>query len=97
MQQPPAVGWGKTFLFLCLAEAKNGDMKSRPFSRRDFLHATAAEPKSPKLIGIQVGAVSFLDKGTEGVLDLCANALLLSFFLLRTGAELIKKVAELGR
>ena len=29
--------------------------------------------------------------------NLCANALLLSFILLKTVAELIKKVAELGR
>ncbi|MGA2248486.1 MAG: twin-arginine translocation signal domain-containing protein [Verrucomicrobiota bacterium] len=75
-------------------------MKSRPFSRRDFLRATAvataaaaltppllraAENKSPKMIGIQVGAVSFLDEGTEQVLDLlqergAVNTLFLAAF-----------------
>ena len=45
--------------------------------RRDFLgvaalaaqSATSAAPSSPKMVGIQVGAVSFVDEGVDKVLD----------------------------
>ncbi len=65
-------------------------------NRRDFLTAAAATPmgaalaqpapfKSNKMIGIQVGAVSFLDEGTEQVLDILqarahVNTLFLAVF-----------------
>src|SRR5215831_962919 len=46
-------------------------------NRRDFLQAAAAAPlgasqaaPAKKMIGIQVGAVSFVDEGTERVLDI---------------------------
>src|SRR5438874_1357729 len=42
--------------------------------RRSFLTTTAAgaflPPASPRMIGIQVGAVSFVDEGVEPVLDI---------------------------
>ena len=56
-------------------------MNSNEKNRRDFLKLAAgasaalamptpAHPAvSPKMIGIQVGAVSFVDEGTERVLD----------------------------
>jgi hypothetical protein len=66
-------------------------------NRRDFLKLTAgagaalAMPTaaqtavSSKMIGIQVGAVSFIDEGTERVLDVlqergCVNTLFLAVF-----------------
>src|ERR1700723_1230874 len=66
-------------------------------TRREFLKVTAgagaalAMPASaqtavsPKTIGIQVGAVSFVDEGTEKVLDVlqeraCVNTLFLAVF-----------------
>ena len=54
-------------------------------NRREFIRATAAttlaatlapevlraaEPRSEKMVGMQVGAVSFVDEGVEPVLDL---------------------------
>jgi len=75
-------------------------MTSIPFSRRRFLKATsvataaasvapawlrAADKSSSRMIGIQVGAVSFLDEGTERVLDIlqergAVNTLFLAAF-----------------
>src|SRR5436309_2529884 len=71
----------------------------REFSRRNFLKTAAtaaaasaltpvlAAPSVPprKMIGIQIGAVSFLDEGTERVLDIlqergAVNALFLATF-----------------
>jgi hypothetical protein len=60
-------------------------MKSRQFNRRQFIKTSsaaavavsltpallrAADKTSSKMIGIQTGAVSFLDEGTEQVLDI---------------------------
>src|SRR5579864_2088339 len=74
---------------------------SSDFSRRDFLRTTtsaaagvfagtslsalAAPSRQDKMIGIQVGAVSFLDEGTEQVLDIlqergAVNTLFLATF-----------------
>jgi len=75
-------------------------MKARPFNRREFIRTTsvataaatlaptvlrAADASSPKMIGMQVGAVSFLDEGTEQVLDIlqergAVNTLFLAAF-----------------
>src|SRR5580700_5703986 len=75
-------------------------MKSSQLPRREFLKTAstavaaaalapamlrAGEEKSPKMIGIQVGAVSFVDEGTEQVLDIlqergAVNALFLATF-----------------
>ena len=75
-------------------------MKANQFSRREFLKASstalaaatlaptmlrADDKKSPKMIGIQVGAVSFQDEGTEQVLDIlqergAVNTLFLAVF-----------------
>jgi hypothetical protein len=72
----------------------------KPLTRREFLKTTstavaaaalapamlhADEKSSPKMIGIQVGAVSFLDEGTEPVLDIlqergAVNTLFLAAF-----------------
>src|SRR5580765_1833038 len=49
------------------------------------LGQAAAVPLSSKMIGIQVGAISFVDEGTEKVLDVlqeraCVNTLFLAVF-----------------
>ncbi|MBS1851153.1 MAG: hypothetical protein JST79_09600 [Acidobacteria bacterium] len=73
-------------------------MPDSDFSRREFLKVTAsaalaaptlgwaAAPSSPdKMVGIQVGAISFVDEGTEKVLDILqeragVNTLFLAVF-----------------
>ena len=64
---------------------------SHPFDRRQFLKGAALAPAliqaapATKMIGIQIGAVSFLDEGTEKVLDIleergAVNTLFLAVF-----------------
>src|SRR5258705_11124132 len=71
-------------------------MLSLDLNRREFLKITAgagaalavpalAHAPSNKMIGIQVGAISFVDEGTEKVLDVlqeraCVNTLFLAVF-----------------
>jgi hypothetical protein len=81
----PGVPFPRHFgLFPAIFPRQNRGMKSRPFTRRDFLKTAAtaaavtaltpsilrAAEKTARMTGIQVGAVSFLDEGAEQVLDI---------------------------
>ena len=90
----------KQFLSLRGKRAQNRGMPSRPLNRRDFIKTTSAaaavvalapgplraEDSAPgKMIGIQAGAVSFVDEGTDQVLDIlqergAVNTLFLAAF-----------------